>query len=62
MLAPVRVLHLDDPAQTAIERLGAVRAEELMADGAMTPLAEIVAEVLATSAPAPSDVVSTPAT
>lgn len=54
MLAPVRVLHLDDPGETAIERLGAVRAEELMADGAATPLPEIVAEVLATPAPDPS--------
>ena len=51
MLAPVRVLHLDDPAQTAIERLGATRAEGLMADGAATPIPEIVAEVLATPAP-----------
>jgi predicted ATPase/class 3 adenylate cyclase len=54
MLAPVRVLHLDDPGQTAIERLGASRAAELMADGAATPLPEIVAEILATPAPAPS--------
>jgi predicted ATPase/class 3 adenylate cyclase len=54
MLAPVRVLHLDDPGQTAIERFGAVRAEELMADGAATPLPEIVAEVLATAPPARS--------
>jgi predicted ATPase/class 3 adenylate cyclase len=54
MLAPVRVLHLDDPAQTAVERLGADRAAELMADGAATPLPEIVAEVLAAPAPAQS--------
>jgi predicted ATPase/class 3 adenylate cyclase len=52
MLAPVRVLHLDDPAQTAIERLGRERAEELMADGAVTPLPEMIAEVLATPPPA----------
>jgi predicted ATPase/class 3 adenylate cyclase len=52
MLAPVRVLHLDDPGQTAIEWFGAARAEELMADGAATPLPEIVAEVLATAPPA----------
>jgi hypothetical protein len=51
MLAPVRVLHLDDPARTAVARLGATRAEELMADGAATPIPEIVAEVLATPAP-----------
>lgn len=51
MLAPVRVLHLDDSGQTAIQRFGAARAEELMADGAVTPLPEIIAEVLATAPP-----------
>jgi predicted ATPase/class 3 adenylate cyclase len=52
MLAPVRVLHMDDPAETAIARFGATRAEELMADGAATPIPDIVAEVLATAPPA----------
>lgn len=54
MLAPVRVLHLDDPAETAIRRLGAERAAELMADGAATPVPEIVADVLATPPPVQS--------
>jgi predicted ATPase/class 3 adenylate cyclase len=54
MLAPVRVLHMDDPAETAIARFGSARAEELMADGAATPIPEIVAEVLATAPPAES--------
>ena len=54
MLAPVRVLHLDDPAETAIARFGAARAELLMADGAATPLPEIIAEVLATAPPVES--------
>jgi hypothetical protein len=52
MLAPVRVLHLDDPAQTTIQRFGAARAAELMAEGAATPLHDIIAEVLATAPPA----------
>jgi hypothetical protein len=51
MLAPVRVLHLPDPAELAADRFGPVRAEELLAVGAATPLAELVAEVLETSSP-----------
>ncbi len=49
MLAPVAVLHLPDPADLAVERLGAERAAVLMAEGAETPIAEIVTEVLAAS-------------
>jgi hypothetical protein len=51
MLAPVKVLHLPDPRDLAIERLGEARATELMADGAATPVEEIIAEVLAAPAP-----------
>jgi predicted ATPase/class 3 adenylate cyclase len=52
MLAPVRVLHLRDPAEIAIERLGEARAKELMDVGAATPISEVIEEVL--SAPAPT--------
>jgi hypothetical protein len=52
MLAPVKVLHLPDPRDLAAERLGEERAAELMAQGAATPVQEIIEEVLA--APAPS--------
>jgi predicted ATPase/class 3 adenylate cyclase len=51
MLAPVKVLHLPEPRDLAIERLGEARATELMADGAATPVEEIIAEVLAAPAP-----------
>jgi predicted ATPase/class 3 adenylate cyclase len=51
MVAPVHVLHLPDPRETAAERLGAERAAELMAEGARTPVATIVEEVLAAPAP-----------
>jgi hypothetical protein len=46
------VLHLRDPHETAVERLGEARAAELMAEGAATPLAQIVDELR--SAPPPS--------
>ena len=51
MVAPVSVLHLRDPRETATERLGQDRATELMDDGAMTPLQEILEKVK--SAPVP---------
>ena len=47
MLAPVKVLHLPDPAEMAVERLGAERASQLMEQGADTPIEELIAEVLA---------------
>ena len=50
MLAPITVLHLPDPKDLADERLGAERTAELLSTGAATPLAEVVAEVLATDA------------
>jgi hypothetical protein len=34
MLAPVKVLHLPDPRELAIERIGEERAEQLVATGA----------------------------
>ena len=51
MLAPVKVLHLPDPTETAIARLGEARAAELLAEGAATPLALITEQVLAMPAP-----------
>ena len=51
MLAPVKVLHLRDPREIAIERLGAERAEQLLADGAAAPIDEVIAQVLAAPAP-----------
>jgi predicted ATPase/class 3 adenylate cyclase len=51
MLAPVKVLHLPDPGELAVERLGAARASELLAEGAATPLSQVVAEVLAAPPP-----------
>ena len=43
MLAPVKVLHLPDPAETATERFGADRAAELLAEGEAIPIDEVVA-------------------
>jgi tetratricopeptide (TPR) repeat protein len=51
MLAPVKVLHLRDPREIAIERLGEERAAELLADGAAAPVDEVIAQVLAASPP-----------
>jgi predicted ATPase/class 3 adenylate cyclase len=51
MLAPVKVLHLPEPRDLAIGRLGEARAEELMADGAAAPLELVIAEVLAAAPP-----------
>jgi predicted ATPase len=52
MLAPVRVLHLREPRELAIERLGESRAEELLREGAATPVGQVIEEVLAAPAPA----------
>ena len=51
LLAPVKVLHLPDPTETAIARLGEARAQELMAEGAATPLEVITEQLLAMPAP-----------
>jgi hypothetical protein len=51
MLAPVKVLHLPDPADLSAERFGSVRSEELLAAGAARPLAETIDEVLAAAPP-----------
>jgi predicted ATPase/class 3 adenylate cyclase len=53
MMAPVMVLHLPDPRELATEHLGRERAEELIAAGAATPVADIVAELRAL--PVPTD-------
>jgi hypothetical protein len=51
MLAPVKVLHLPDPADLAVQRFGADRAAELLAAGAAAPLDDAIAEVLAADPP-----------
>jgi predicted ATPase/class 3 adenylate cyclase len=51
MLAPVRVLHLPDPAALATERLGKARTDELLAEGAAMDLEEALALLAATPAP-----------
>jgi predicted ATPase/class 3 adenylate cyclase len=48
MLAPVKVLHMPDPAELVAERFGPERARELLAAGARIPLNEVIAGVLAT--------------
>ena len=51
MVAPVTVLHLTDPGETAVDRIGEQRARELMDDGGMTPITEMIEHVK--SAPVP---------
>jgi len=51
MLAPVKVLHLPDPGDLAVEHFGPDRAAELLAVGAAMPLPQVIAEVLAVSPP-----------
>jgi predicted ATPase/class 3 adenylate cyclase len=51
MVAPVTVLHLPDPRETAVDRLGQERAAALMDDGAVTPLPAIIENVRAASIP-----------
>jgi len=51
MLAPVRVLHLREPREIAIERLGEARAAELLGDGAAASIEEVIADVMAAPAP-----------
>jgi len=61
MLAPVKVLHLPEPRDLAIERLGAERAEELLAEGAATPLDQIIELALAAPAPTAAEAGTEPA-
>jgi predicted ATPase/class 3 adenylate cyclase len=51
MLAPVKVIHLPDPADSAVEVFGAERAAELLADEAAGPLAEMIDTVLSMPTP-----------
>jgi len=60
MLAPVKVLHLPDPAELAIETLGPERYQQLRDAAEAVPIAEVIAEVLA--APPPSATGSTATT
>jgi len=54
MLAPVKVIHLPDPADSAVEIFGAERAAELLADEAAPPLAEMIETVLSMPTPTAS--------
>jgi hypothetical protein len=54
MLAPVKVLHLRDPRELAIERLGEERATRLLEEGAAIPISQMVEEILAAAPPAGS--------
>lgn len=54
MLAPVKVLHLPDPGETSVEKLGSERAAELMSIGADTAVEDLVAMVLAMPGPTPA--------
>ena len=54
MLAPVKVLHLPDPATLAAGHFGAAEAEERLRTGAAVPLADVIAEIL--GAPPPTSV------
>ena len=51
MLAPVKVLHLPDPAGLATDRLGPQRAAELLAEGDAMALEDVVAAVAAAPVP-----------
>ena len=51
LLAPVKVLHLPDPVETSIAKLGEARARELMGEGAATPLEVITEQLLAMATP-----------
>ena len=51
MLAPVTVLHLSDPRDLAVERLGEARAKELMREGENTPVDQVIEQVLAAPGP-----------
>ncbi|HEX7951068.1 MAG TPA: adenylate/guanylate cyclase domain-containing protein [Candidatus Limnocylindrales bacterium] len=54
MLAPVKVLHLPDPVETAVARLGPARAAELIAIGEDTAVEDLVALLLGTPEPPPA--------
>jgi predicted ATPase/class 3 adenylate cyclase len=47
MLAPVRVLHLPEPRDLAIKRLGEERATELLLAGAAMPVQQVIDDLLA---------------
>ena len=51
MLAPVKVLHLREPRDLAIERLGPERAAQLIDEGATIPISRMVDEVFEAAAP-----------
>jgi len=53
MLAPVKVLHLPDPAELAAEVLGADRAAAMLEEADALPIGEVIAEVIAAPAPPP---------
>ena len=47
MLAPVRVLHLPDPGERTMERLGPERGRALLDEGAATPVDQVIEQILA---------------
>jgi len=51
LLAPVKVLHLPDPTETSITKLGQARAQVLFDEGAATPLELVTERLLAMPAP-----------
>ncbi len=51
MLGPVKVLHLPDPADLAVQALGPDRAAELLADDAAPPVNEAIEMILAMPEP-----------
>ncbi|MEA2675465.1 MAG: hypothetical protein QOI92_2657 [Chloroflexota bacterium] len=51
MLAPVKVLHLREPRELAIERFGVERAEKLLSDASTIPVAQMVEEIFAAPPP-----------
>ncbi len=51
MLAPVKVLHLPDPAELAAELVGPERASELLDAGSAVPRDEVIADILAATPP-----------
>jgi len=55
MIAPTRVLHLQDAVELSIEVLGETRARALVADGGETPVARMVEEILASEVLASPD-------
>jgi predicted ATPase/class 3 adenylate cyclase len=59
MVAPVKVLHLPDPADLAVAAFGPERAAELLSEDAAPPLIETVEAILAMRGPTASGTATT---